>query len=382
MRFERGPYGCIGIITLERDEAIVSYQLHALESRLSDSIAGTSLRKSNDRTEICFDVTGLLPLSDYPGLQWTDSEKRRAICRFLRTLPESENHYLDRNNFLTEEEDIFLDPNGKRVVWCYLPAEQEKTNSPPFIERIERLLCHPFFHGVLSELERIRLTHFFQNNRDNELTEFLQELESREESPVRNRDKKKNRLFFLMGIFLLYGFLTVAEYKVHDFPKRLNELFLLSGIVLSGCALLYLRRNKKRKTTAISVEQIPKELFFPSEKEAPNEVNWPPMFLLYVKKDGEDTDLKKAVILTDEFLIGRDSILCDYTLDHPNVSEMHAKIQRKSLRFFLVDLHSQEGTWLRNTKIDPYRQYPLQNGDVVRFGTMAFLFSDGKERQS
>ena len=55
------------------------------------------------------------------------------------------------------------------------------------------------------------------------------------------------------------------------------------------------------------------------------------------------------------------------------VSRRHAQIGYEAEQYFLVDLHSTNGTWLNRQKLTPNVKYPLHSGDVITLGRFRLL---------
>ena len=60
-------------------------------------------------------------------------------------------------------------------------------------------------------------------------------------------------------------------------------------------------------------------------------------------------------------------------IDHPTVSRHHAWIKEDKGEFLVFDIGSGNGTFVNDQQIDAPR--PLQNGDLVRFGEVEFVFT-------
>jgi pSer/pThr/pTyr-binding forkhead associated (FHA) protein len=71
----------------------------------------------------------------------------------------------------------------------------------------------------------------------------------------------------------------------------------------------------------------------------------------------------------DQFTIGRASGN-DIIVDLPEVSRLHARLERRGDRFVLKDNNSSNGTWFGSTRID---EVPLQGGDTFRLGAAQLI---------
>ncbi|KIY72508.1 SMAD/FHA domain-containing protein, partial [Cylindrobasidium torrendii FP15055 ss-10] len=81
------------------------------------------------------------------------------------------------------------------------------------------------------------------------------------------------------------------------------------------------------------------------------------------------------------YLFGRDRLVADIPLDHPSCSKQHAAIQYRyiqekdeygvvkgSVKPFIIDLESTNGTHVNGETIPAARYYELRASDVVKFG--------------
>lgn len=148
--------------------------------------------------------------------------------------------------------------------------------------------------------------------------------------------------------------------KPHNFTQRIIQLVLLAVLLLS--ALLHLRQLKKFKGFLATlhpeaeIEPVPS-----SEKPSAaliridtNEVMW----------------LEKK-----ELRIGSDPKKVDYCIkDNPAISRYHAAIVYKDSRFYIIDNHSTNRTFVNHSSIEPYSAVVLQDEDSVSLANTSFQF--------
>ncbi|KAF7314505.1 FHA domain-containing protein [Mycena kentingensis (nom. inval.)] len=102
---------------------------------------------------------------------------------------------------------------------------------------------------------------------------------------------------------------------------------------------------------------------------------------LYVFKGEEQVELLH-IHRQSAYLIGRDRIVADISVDHPSCSKQHAVIQYRFIQQkdefgaskgvikpFIIDLESTNGTFVNGKAIPVSRYYELQPSDVIKFGT-------------
>jgi len=81
------------------------------------------------------------------------------------------------------------------------------------------------------------------------------------------------------------------------------------------------------------------------------------------------------------YLIGKLADICEIPVEHPSCSRQHAALQFRavkitkpsgrdvlSVRPYIIDLESANGTYLNNEKIQPRRYYELKEQDMLKFG--------------
>ncbi|ODO05397.1 smad nuclear-interacting protein 1 [Cryptococcus wingfieldii CBS 7118] len=114
----------------------------------------------------------------------------------------------------------------------------------------------------------------------------------------------------------------------------------------------------------------------PPEARKPTK-NW----RLYVFKGEEQIDLIH-IYRQSCYLIGRDEVVTDIPIAHPSCSKQHAAIQFRQMterneygdvtstvKPFLIDLESTNGSFVNETEIPKTRYYELRSSDVIKFGT-------------
>ncbi|WRT70268.1 uncharacterized protein IL334_007263 [Kwoniella shivajii] len=114
----------------------------------------------------------------------------------------------------------------------------------------------------------------------------------------------------------------------------------------------------------------------PAEARKPTQ-NW----RLYVFKGSEQVDLIH-IYRQSCYLIGRDTVITDIPIAHPSCSKQHAAIQYRqisekseygdvttSVKPFVIDLDSTNGTYVNDIEIPKSRYYELRGSDVIKFGT-------------
>ncbi|PIA15820.1 SMAD/FHA domain-containing protein, partial [Coemansia reversa NRRL 1564] len=127
------------------------------------------------------------------------------------------------------------------------------------------------------------------------------------------------------------------------------------------------RLSGKLAAEANTVNGVEVKYTEPDEARRPYATRW----RVYVFKNGKDTDMHH-VDSASAFLFGRDRRVADIPIDHPSCSSQHAVLQYRhikgSVKPYLIDLSSTNGTFLNGQQIPELRYVELRSEDVIRFG--------------
>ncbi len=88
---------------------------------------------------------------------------------------------------------------------------------------------------------------------------------------------------------------------------------------------------------------------------------------------------QERITLTDSsVVIGRGQTYGTYIITDSAISGSHCRIEKVNDCYLLTDLSSTNGTKLNGTKLVQQKQYPLNQGDLIRTGRTEFKFDIGK----
>lgn len=99
----------------------------------------------------------------------------------------------------------------------------------------------------------------------------------------------------------------------------------------------------------------------------------------YLELPGAGEEKAQVFPLHDEAVIGRaaqDSLAQDRVIRLPGhtVSRRHARIRRRGALYYIEDLHSFNGTFVRGKRLQPGVWYPLRDGDEIAIAAIALGF--------
>ena len=89
---------------------------------------------------------------------------------------------------------------------------------------------------------------------------------------------------------------------------------------------------------------------------------------------GVDTPVEvEFVIEKNDFTLGKKADAVDGCLSFSDlISRRHCRIQRSEGNFAVMDLQSVNGTYINQQRLEPYRPYPLKDGDILRLAKSSF----------
>lgn len=87
-------------------------------------------------------------------------------------------------------------------------------------------------------------------------------------------------------------------------------------------------------------------------------------------------DSRKNCINSVEYIIGKDPARVSYLIqDNGSISRAHAKIVKKGMDYYIVDMDSTNYTYLNGTRVVPGEEKLLKNSDIIRLSDEEFVFT-------
>lgn len=383
MRFERGPYGIVGIEMVAENESVVLHALDLLQNHTLPYVLPTYSREHNGKTEIIIDCTGMQRLSEMHNITWKDpASKWDCVSAFVLSIIEAFDSFLDPDGFQTDEDCVFFDEKASRLMWCYLPISHRQIAQTPLFLRLEKLLMHPFFCEILSEEDRNQITHFLREKKEEELKRVLarQSFASAKTTDKLHVSQQASWLILQLIVMAISLFILFTMHWSLFFYIIYELIFILCLISILVFPFDKAAREKEVKIIPSAPKVLSeKELLFPQKANTVDErirVSKPvsPAYLIGETNQSCKNQPMIRVIWVEDFLVGSDELLCDLTLHDPSISYRHARILCRKNVYFLVDLSSESGTFLNDKRLYSYEETPLQNNDRLCFGRCRFKF--------
>jgi len=383
MRFERGPFGRIAVFSLENKKDMVLHVMDSLQNHILPSVLPVYLREQFGQKEFCVDCTGCEQITVCSkSLDWELPAKRKAVSDFLLTLVDAQDHFIDLRHFLFEPDCVFIETDTKRLNWCCLPVLRDTAEQTPDLSfpsgKLERLLMDSFFADVVDDDQRSRIICLMKDGRDQELNILLNKMSSSQDAAVKKHFRTASVLLAIQTVLMIItGILLVVLSLKTDQTSTVQNLrgwYLLFFSVMLLLLVICTGGKAKPEPPVPSEESgslglTRKDMYFPEQNLTQGESAWvsritqhPPAYLDQIMNTADEKAKKgvRSVIWTDDFLIGRDRLLCDLFLDDPSISDRQARIVRHGILFMIMDLGSSEGTFIGSRKLYSHEEIRSQ----------------------
>lgn len=154
--------------------------------------------------------------------------------------------------------------------------------------------------------------------------------------------------------------------------RSLDWIFIVPAAIsaLSLLLFMFFKQKQKRRTQHVFTDSIQN-----AEPPNPHPHPRPQAKLVYMGETDTNDSHSSRIFFLDQrkITIGRAD---ENTIIIPGstVSTFHATILFQNGQFQLIDHHSLNGTFLRNSRIPPNKPVVLKHGDNIKFATFAFHF--------
>ncbi|SFR97571.1 FHA domain-containing protein [Anaeromicropila populeti] len=116
--------------------------------------------------------------------------------------------------------------------------------------------------------------------------------------------------------------------------------------------------------------------FQPTEDGATGVLGYNSFNNAYLIEDGKSSMMDRIFVDADTFVIGREGAV-NYKIEENFISKRHAQIVQKNNEYYIIDLGSSNFTYLNGNKLEPDKEYVINDGFKVSFGKKGFTFKRG-----
>ena len=317
-----------------------------------------------EQRSLCFDITDRISLIQYMENRALVQEDVKKI---LMDLDDAfyvlQKYLLDEKDLIVDVEHIYTGKDGLELAFCYMPdyqGEIEREISKLLSQILGRIdhndkeavvlgyslyqesLKEGYVMGDLLELLQRQKKEMPKNQREmpKEMVKPKEDLPKEQE---KEPDKPSAKKFKMSDLFKKKQ-KTVAKEEIQE-SKEWEEVFEKAGE----------RKEEEGYEHTTLLSDLPRE------------------GAILKRMDGSEDDI---FVSYTPFTIGKQDRVCDYILDVEGVSRLHAKVDREEDgHYYIVDLHSLNGTYVKGKRMEPEQKVVLERGDEVEIAGKKFLFT-------
>jgi len=403
------------VYKIDRNDSyrIAYYQQDILQKHTVSPIVKTQIGADDRSIYIQPDIGGLLPISDFCAAQGLSRELAlNLMVHLLKTAAWCSDHLLDPVCLSVIPGAFYSSgvagiPDISQIVFTYIPVREPDTESRSagllvnMVEQISGSTVSPLFSRV--EMDLIAGIDLYDTESAiNTLMDFPKTPADSETlsgeadkgtpyAVYRSRFRFHPGIRFILASVLLAQFIlilfmfTILQNSSYFSEPLVPVLIVCTVLLLIGAsdAILFLHRASPLKQMLSSDRAKPKkedrELFSIKEEKttlltSEGQNSRIAMICSGMPGTAEECSGKKAYVLVDDFLVGRDKSRVDFRIDSLSVGRVHARIIRRQNSFFIEDLDSKNGTYVDRKKLKKNAEYPLPEKCRIRFAGQEFYF--------
>lgn len=404
---------------------LIEFQVEMIAKNKIPGVAGLTIREKDLETRFCYDISGLISLSNFFRRQKVSkADFIKILQNITGTLTGCKKFLLNDNCFVISEKLIFINPESLEVFLIYIPCRSTAdivdlfksfvTNlviktanietDDNFVQKLLGLMkeehqCISEFNTAIGRSEGKMTSDGSTLNgpgarRESAIPAISEAPQAPETAPLA---ESKKAVSYVPAILMLLTILSAVAVIVSKVLADLNLASVRPGsswgigaAVSVSCLVagsgIYLGL-KKRASETIEAKPLPtesnsnqRELVENIEDVGSNSVNlsnidetvilntWQQPVL--VGNEEED----RIIISKAEFVIGRNLDTCDHAIRDKSIGRAHARIQNENGRFYIFDLDSKNGTFINGDRLVSNKQYELKPNDRVSLANLQFHF--------
>lgn len=421
------------------DKTIIQhYQVEMMANNQIPGILPFDVRYKDGEVFFYYNITSKLVLDHYIKRKPRVSSFAGLIASISGTLSRCQNYFLSDDNFLLDENYIFINPSTLETYMVYVPVKIKGETVERLRDFVTYLIMNFYSEGescydrmlqkILGYLKEENFSaadfsSFLRNlttekNVRNDLNEQTDvgpqpgnkkintEFTEKENEKVQPKVSKKfNKQYIVIGVLQVLGIVGLLSIGYYLKPLRGDTLITYAGIgiIIAALDMLITIRlmnkkyskveKQKRKVpggnhTSIPNKQVNEQLeisnitntYSNSENTLPKGIG--DTVLLGQSTQGypclrcvKDGIVEEISITKPEFVIGRLKDQVDYAAENIAVGKVHAVILQKDDKYFIKDLNSRNGTFVNNVRIESNKEFNIKNNDRITLANRDYIFT-------
>lgn len=376
-----------------------SYEAEILSYNRIPGLLQMQTEISDGQIYFWYDITGMQTLGDYLSRRRADGRMYRTIFQTILKVCETTAAYLlEENGVCLETEYIFLDMDGEKIAYVYVPGKKESLRDG--FQRLMEQLLRNLDHNDKTTMNMAYEVYQRSLNDQVDLYNLLKQVatmeqvleetveETGEEIRKSERMNKAIQTSESRGEFIPKTESVIEgkhrEEEPHYFEKlfhRIKENHV--GNFLSGFRERWKKEGqdksaffdkRKRKEWEYNNEELcyvtgeEAEVTYPTELLA-GSVEVQGMLVYQGEQPRRNLKVDKTV-----YLLGKQEQDVDGYIEGKSVSRIHAKIEQEDGAFYIEDMNSTNGTYLNGEVLEYKQRMKLDSKDRISFGAEEYLF--------
>lgn len=349
-------------------EAAKSHDLNMIAVNELPFVLPHEVRIFNGRCHLRYRIEGCQTMEVVYGQKPMSYETVRQIYRDLCTCVEGLREYLLPYDCLA------LQPDG--IYWCWdregvmfvLDPLHPRDIAKQITELTEYLMQHMDYEDAKASSWICRL--YDRIRRQGASYELVTQMCRQESEEIQHiitcpEDEKKYTEQDLMAVQEMYDLQETGwGHKLKKLVDAWKQKLLKPEYLPED------ENNKKEKTQNISepVQVEPEEVQCREETTLLSSEDRSTVYLKAVTPGYEN-----MIIREGSYMLGRQTSNCQYVVNAPGVSRIHARLTFDTKQVFVMDLHSRNGTYLNESQLNVETEQLITQGDQIRFGTVLFV---------
>ena len=323
-------------VKLIKSEIINKRELDILSNKIYDDFLPV-VRTKKSNTELRYDVTGLVVLSEYLKKVLNKSGFIQMCLSIVDTINTTPGKTMYTKKIVMDINRIYVNPNTRQLKFLYLPITNYMVvlDLGAFFSKLPYETIYNQHEDCSYVKEYIK---YFKETVTFSLFEFESML-----NRMKNEEDKKPVVAHTSKVLDQNDNENTRFFSRTDKPAQ-SEEDEEEGTVLLG---------NEEGTIALSEEKC-ENIVYPKLKR---------------KSTGKTIELKKS-----EFIIGKSKV-ADYTVDkNTSISRTHVKIIVRDNRYYVMDMESTNGTYIDNKRLEANIETEINPGQILKLADEEFEF--------
>jgi hypothetical protein len=371
---EQSTGQCVVKSRLQYPETINEREYKAISDGLIEGLIPLRTEKSKAEVVLQSTLVGMVSLESYLSRIVSKSEFLNVVTQLIRIIRECENNLLNIGNLLLDCRYIFFNPETKKVNCVFWPIINNQ-QSYVWSEFFQDLPYHAVFSKDESHDYVAHYLNYFKHSIPLSINRFERLIaaikENRPDStvlgdiwPIPTNEASLKQALYCRNcgneFWEAANFCAACGSSLEDAETSQVKYLDISEVLGIG-------GNQSKSDTAVLGTKESDSGTTVLGADAVEE----PAFPFLVREKTQE----KIFVDRQSFRIGKEAQHCDYVVSYNNaVSRNHADIITRDQRYYIIDNHSTNKTYVENRAIPANKEIEIFSGTKLRLANEEFVF--------